>query len=40
MYRRNYSVTRYGHCLAKLPERLNAFLDFVRWADSQTTAAP
>ena len=40
MFRRNYSVTRYGHCLAKLPERLTAFLAFVRWADSTTTAKP
>jgi pimeloyl-ACP methyl ester carboxylesterase len=40
MFVRNYSVTRYGHCLAKLPERLSAFLDFVRWAESKTAAAP
>jgi pimeloyl-ACP methyl ester carboxylesterase len=40
MFVRNYSVTRYGHCLAKLPERLNAFLNFVRWAESKTATAP
>lgn len=40
LFRRNYSVTRYGHCLAKLPERLTAFLDFVHWAESTTPAKP
>lgn len=40
MYMRNHSVTRYGHCTAKLPERLKAFLDFVHLAESRTATEP
>ena len=40
MYVRNHSVTRYGHCAAKLPERLKAFLAFVRWAEAKTSTEP
>jgi pimeloyl-ACP methyl ester carboxylesterase len=40
MFVRNYSVTRYGHCLAKLPERLNAFLNFVHWAELKSANVP
>ena len=40
MYLRKHSVTRYGHCAAKLPERLNAFLAFVRGAEATTAPAP
>ena len=40
MFVRNYSVTRYGHCGAKLPERLNAFLNFVRSAELTSASVP
>jgi pimeloyl-ACP methyl ester carboxylesterase len=33
-------IARFGHCNFTLNERLNSFLDFVRWAESKGVSAP